>query len=249
MSSLPAHVALPRLVTVLAAAAIVSSASCWGGVSPDAAPVVHLPLDGDLRDRGTLGLAPSPVGDEVSFGPGVEGEAVFISGTEDWVEAPFESLDLTGGATLELWVRRDDWANPYGAGAGGQTLVTFDPITVELSVMSASDPDRNRIRGRLTTADEDWLSVTSDVALPPLEWTHLAFVYDAAASRATLWVNGEAVASEPVDGSISTRIVNPMKIGTWYRANQAFRGWIDEVRLHDHALSAEQIADALGTAE
>ena len=209
-----------------------------------AAPIIYLSMDGELTDRGSLGFPVTAVGDEVEFADGVRGQAVFIGGTEDWIEIGIdERLRLDSGATLQLWMRRDDWANPYRNGAGVQTIATVDPVTLDLRVLDASDPSQNRAGGSLQTADE-LVRVRSNVAVPAMQWTHLALVYDASTKTASFYLNGEALETVRGVDSLTTRYVNPFKIGTWYKANQAFRGWVDEVTLYAYARSPAEIAEA-----
>lgn len=219
--------------------------ACGGASSDGSPPVIWLSFEGDLANRGTAALDLHTEGDEVSFAEGVDGQAVFIGGSEDWIEGPVpEGLDLGRGGTLELWVMRDDWVNPYGGGSGGQTFATIDALILDISVLSGRDPDRNRLRGTAQSPGFETHQATSERSLPALEWTHLAVVYDGAAGDAILYVDGEEAARQPGVPQLTTSYPNPFKIGTWYQQNQAFRGWIDEVRVFDYARSAAQIAES-----
>lgn len=233
----------------LALIAMGFTVACGGAPSDGAAPAIWLPFDGELASRGTAPLDLHIEGDGISFDDGVDGQALFIDGSEDWVEGPVpDGLDLGGGGTLELWVKRDDWVNPYGGGAGGQTFATIDALTLDISVFSARDPDRNRVRGTARSAGFDSHSATAERSLPALEWTHLAIVYDGSAGAAILYVDGDEAARQTDVPPLTTTYPNPFKIGTWHRQNQAFRGWIDEVRVFDYARSAAQIAESAGPA-
>lgn len=237
-------------LTVLMIAAV---AACGGapageslGRDPDSPPpAIWLPFDGDLTNRGAASLDLHVEGNEVSFDQGVVGQAVFIGGSEDWIEGPVpEDLDLSDGGTLELWVKRDDWVNPYGGGAGGQMFATIDALKLDISVRSARDPDQNRLRGSAQAVGFDVHQAMSDQTLPPLTWTHVAIVYDGEARSATYYVNGEEAARKADVPPLLTEYPNPFKIGTSHRQSQAFRGWIDEVRVYDYARTPEQITES-----
>jgi hypothetical protein len=75
-------------------------------------------------------------------------------------------------------------------------------------------------------------------------WTHLATTYDGAMLR--LFVNGSEVASRPLAGSLLISS-GPLRIGGNSIWGEFFKGRIDEVRLYDRALSAEEVADAMNT--
>lgn len=208
-------------------------------------PAIYLPFDGSLSNRGAASIDMHAEGDEVSFGNGVVGQAVFIGGSEDWLEGAVpDNLDLSTGGTLELWVKRDDWVNPYGSGAGGQTFATIDALMLDISVWSARDPNQNRLRGTAQAVGFDAHHAMSEESLPPLTWTHVAIVYDGDTSTATYYINGAEAARQGNVPSLVASYPNPFKIGTWHKQNQAFRGWIDEVRVYDHPLTPDRIAES-----
>ena len=76
------------------------------------------------------------------------------------------------------------------------------------------------------------------------EWIHIAFTNDG--ETATIYINGEAAAEGEVPGTLSAND-DPWRIGQdCERENYVFAGIIDEVRLWNRALSAEDIADLQG---
>jgi hypothetical protein len=70
------------------------------------------------------------------------------------------------------------------------------------------------------------------VVLRGRHWTHLAATWDGAVLR--FYIDGQRLASRRVGGRLAA---SGLRIG-----GGAFRGLVDEVRLYDRALSAEQIA-------
>jgi hypothetical protein len=75
--------------------------------------------------------------------------------------------------------------------------------------------------------------------LPLNTWSHLAVSYDGATLR--LYVNGAQVATSALSGPMATS-ASPLRIGGNAVWSEWFTGLIDEVRVHDRALSASQIA-------
>lgn len=78
--------------------------------------------------------------------------------------------------------------------------------------------------------------VLSNVRAPGNEWFHLAGVYDREAGTATLYLNGQLIGTAPI-GFAAWNAATPMTLGT------SMRGDIDDVRLHQRALPATEIAD------
>ena len=74
--------------------------------------------------------------------------------------------------------------------------------------------------------------------MPLNTWTHLAATWDGAMLR--LYVNGVPAGSTPVTGTLATS-TGPLRIGGNGIWKEYFKGLIDEVRVYDHALSAQEI--------
>ncbi len=86
-----------------------------------------------------------------------------------------------------------------------------------------------------TTADN---GLAGPDALPAGAWSHVATTWDGTTSR--LYVNGDEVASRPLSG---TAVVSngALRIGGNAIWAEWFKGTIDEVRVYNRALSAEQL--------
>jgi hypothetical protein len=78
-------------------------------------------------------------------------------------------------------------------------------------------------------------------------WIHLAGTYDG--SRATLYVNGNEVASSPISGGFALDTTPVILGGNGNEADttERFPGSIDEIALYNRALSPQEIR-ALATA-
>ncbi|WP_242467801.1 LamG-like jellyroll fold domain-containing protein, partial [Thiocapsa imhoffii] len=83
-----------------------------------------------------------------------------------------------------------------------------------------------------------WISAGSQ--LPVRTWTHLAATHDG--SSQALFVNGEQVVRTSHSGNLAVSN-NPLRIGgNTVTAGRAFEGVIDEVRIHNRALSVAELA-------
>lgn len=58
-----------------------------------------------------------------------------------------------------------------------------------------------------------------------------------------LYLNGRRIAAGPGQFPIPLRLPSGLRIGTWYKSNQAFRGLVDEVRMFTHARGEQAIRE------
>ncbi len=72
----------------------------------------------------------------------------------------------------------------------------------------------------------------------------MALVYDRRRSAVRLHLDGREAARAPLYGTPALERQDSLRIGTWHRANQAFRGAVDELRLYGYARSAAEIRAA-----
>ncbi|MFF0578098.1 LamG-like jellyroll fold domain-containing protein, partial [Streptosporangium saharense] len=82
--------------------------------------------------------------------------------------------------------------------------------------------------------------LVSDVEPPVNEWFHLAGVYDAAASSATLYLNGNPIKTGPINFA-SWNADSAMTLGT------SMRGDLDDVQIYQRPLSASDLSGLLGS--
>ena len=159
------------------------------------------------------------------------GKALSFDGVNDWVTInDSASLDLTTGMTLEAWVyptvNMSDWStalvkeNPshgfaYGLYANSDTSRPAGSIYI--------GGDKNLLGG-------PWLLANT--------WVHLATTYNGSTQR--LYVNGTEVASRAQSGSIEASN-GALRIGGNSFWGEFFQGRIDDVRVYNRALSANEV--------
>ena len=214
-------------------------------------PALRLSFDEGFDDWGPHRLAASPSGDEVRLVPGLRGTALFVGGTGDWLDLPLgTAVSFERGLSLELWLRRADWLNPYKGGSGWQTVAALT-TDVSLSITAPGCPlhkpwalhgsvsRRNPVAGETETAN----TLSTPGSVPPGRWIHVALVYDPGEASLSLYQDGALVdrarGVPPPDMTWKR-----LRLGTWHEANQAFRGEIDEVSVYDFPRSASDIARA-----
>jgi hypothetical protein len=212
---------------------------------------VLLTFDRGFDDEGPYRFKAVANGNEVRLVPGRRGQALFIGGTEDWLDITMSSsFPLAGGLTLELWVKRDDWTNPYKGGSGWQTIAAVGNFSLSITAPGCPLHKPWALEGLASRYRADVKErETSRVLSPPgsvaaKRWIHAALVYDQAQGTLSLYQDGKLMDT--------ARGVPPvglgrgwLRLGTWHKANQAFRGEIDDVVIYNYPrLPADIAADA-----
>lgn len=171
--------------------------------------------DGEMR--GALSFEGSSVA-------GPFGRAIELSGVAgEYVSVEHHpTLGAPRGVTVAAWFRADAFAGD------GETLVGKGSDSWRL------ERDGTRRTLRFTATGVAGGDARGTTPVDDAEWHHAAGVYDG--TRVLLYVDGALDASVTATGRIheTTRDVH---IG-----DDAFRGAIDEVRIYNHPLSAEEVA-------
>ncbi|MGW0288581.1 exo-alpha-sialidase [Streptomyces tuirus] len=171
---------------------------------------------------------------------GVRGGALSFDGTDDAVRLPYRSrLPLgEGDFTASLHVR-------YTATTGEQPFLWMGGIgTTQPQIWLRGEPASNRIRGLITTRSGATTvrsaSVSTDGAHNDGRWHHLAL--RRGGGQLTLFLDGEAIRTADVPGSVSRNSPFGVHIGQRMDSRAFLTGAIDDVRVWNRALSDEELA-------
>lgn len=204
----------------------------WDWVSPGIRRAVRL-----TPDSSSNGVMASLMG-RAKLVPGRFGNAVSLSGHDDWVELYDDPcLDVTGsGLTLELWVypRRWNGTCPFVTkGAGQYGLEQVDRDALEFWVGTDK-----RVAVRAATP-QNW----------QYKWHHLAGTYDGQSLK--LYCDGKEIASADGAGQIAHSPF-PVNVGRnaerhgQEHAGELCNSVIDNVRIYAKALSPEELGTDAG---
>ncbi len=164
------------------------------------------------------------------------GGAVDFDGTNDYLTVPDSSaLDMTSDVTVSAWFKADTWPSGYAAIANKNgNYILRKEIT----------PNDNLVfywwdGSRLRYAQSSMGSINS---ISTGVWHHIAAVAVGNAASA-IYIDGVLFGSGNGDaGAASRTLTNPLEIGGDSGAGSQFDGKIDEVRIYNRALSADEVA-------
>jgi Concanavalin A-like lectin/glucanases superfamily len=211
-------------------------------------------------------------GDEVFARPGRYGTGLWVGGSGDWVEieAP-RGFDTRSGLTMEVWIKRESWVNPYIKGRPIQTVATVElereyqghpeitQVSLSLELLAPRGTSPNERYPVADTYKFKPLARVGEVRVAPVgtmkieanRWTHLAVVYDRFLfDRMRLYLDGRLVARAMAwDGAPGFADIRRVRLGTGSERNGAYRGMIDELKVFARPLSDDEIAaEGAGTA-
>lgn len=156
-----------------------------------------------------------------------------FNGKDAYVEIPdSQSLALTSGLTIVMWIYLESYSTAGGTGVTKETSYKF------------GTRDNKKMELRATTAGGDWAStqVYGETDVPLKEWHHIAGTYDAKSGDVILYLDGE----EDGSGNFSGEII-PNTSVVWIGRGNApfFDGVYDEVAIWNIALSQDEIQQAM----
>ncbi|MYG93833.1 MAG: family 20 glycosylhydrolase, partial [Acidimicrobiia bacterium] len=153
---------------------------------------------------------------------GVDGGAIRLDGTGDWIHTGADPLPAADGWTAALWVKRTALNGDSNLTGDG---VLFAPATGTTSQikLERGATDRVSIGGN-----------TFAYTVPEDTWTHLTLVGDN--SSVTLYVNG----ANPITVNAAHPLVLA-RIGAKADGTQAANTWLDDIRIYNTALNATRV--------
>lgn len=182
-----------------------------------------------------------------TFAEGKFGKAVsFPTGTEQKSDLVYSLGDNLGNNnwTISFWIKLDEKGNAYGSGKGPSRTMFR---TYRTGGWGDGDIFANLINwGRLefNSFDGDKKCISTRIGagvIPANEWTHVSFTYKNGSKR--IYINGDQVKYIK-----NEKLKNPgtvqkfLRLGNMHAgAKDQLRGSVDELKVFDKALNAEQV--------
>ena len=161
---------------------------------------------------------------------GQVGNALQFDGDDDYVAvADSDSLDITDAITIEAWVNTNDLA---AAGYIVSKNSKLNSMPYAVYIQSTENV-------YVVFDETDW---NTGYVMPIGQWKHIAVTWDGATVR--LYVDGSETWSTSESGPLGTnnkRLVIGARNDTGQNTIFEFDGVIDELRIHNTALSADDV--------
>ena len=160
---------------------------------------------------------------------GMIGSTLLFDGVDDYISTPFILNPAEGSFSVFAWI--------YGW-TPGQVIIS------QTGDFGGTWLGTNPSEGKLMTgfSDQYFGTLESESVITDVQWHHVGLVYDLDSLHRRLYVDGAQVAEDttvvsgmPSDGGLYIGASKDLDAGTF------FSGMIDDVRIYDVALTAEEI--------
>jgi hypothetical protein len=196
-------------------------------------------MEGNVQDSSGNDLNGAANGDPSYVdGPAGYGKALAFDGTNDYVDLPIgDLLSTLGGSTFAAMV-------DFGGGAGGwQRIFDFGTDTTVYMFLTPRQGTTGAMRSVIRTAAIGEQGPNGLVPVPTDGWHHVAMVFDDAAMRIRLYMDGALVGNAttlllPRDMGVTTQ--NWLGRSQW-SADAYLNGAIDDFRIYSRPLSEGEI--------
>jgi hypothetical protein len=226
------------------------------GMAGAVRPVVHYRMDDDneltrITDSSGSGLhgqrANMPACDWVD-GRFSSAQALDFDGLDDYVIVP--AIYSMNAVTIAMWVKPDQltthsYSSLYscnGSESGDISLRFKDDGTLEFAACGNSG---GNVSAEVANSIYDRFEEHAGTHLRDAYrgyWIHLAVVYDSTTGTAAFYVNGQPNVRRTFSTALPASFAGG-QIGGWDGGSRNFDGIIDEFRIYDRALSAEQVEE------
>ena len=164
---------------------------------------------------------------------GIVGGALLFDGVNDYVSTPFILDPAKDSFSAFVWIR---------GGAPGQVIISQTDGTEEGNRWLWVDSSYGRLITRLMHPPFDPL--VSESVITDWQWHHIGLVYDFDELKRCLYVDGAEVAKDTdVVGGVGSDGGLYFGAGKILDAGSFFSGFIDDVRIYDRVLSAEEVTE------
>lgn len=192
-------------------------------------------LDGNVSDASGYSNNGTVYG--ALWSKGKFGSCLYFDGANDRVEIPdSDILDISEALTIEAWVNPDTYPN-----AGNNILAKYYSASNQRAYLLQIRAGEDKLRAWMSTDGSGSFSYLGSGIVPVGTWTHVACTWNKSDAKARFYINGN------FDNEIAATDQSLFKgtakfiIGDKQDLNEPFKGYIDEVRVRNRALSNNEV--------
>lgn len=196
---------------------------------PDAA--VQLAFEKDLDNLGSAALEGIAENGRARFKKSTTGKALYTLGDGGWAEfnAP-ETIALGDIVEISFDFKPANWINPYEKGRTAKTIAAVSsrgPERIRHIIFNISRGSNPHIHVYFDDAEGTKFRLRSEPGSVTTGWHSVRMRIDREAGETRLSLDGAEIASANAVSAVMNHGVDTIKLGTWHKQNQAYRGHID----------------------
>ena len=190
--------------------------------------VAWFPLDGDFTDA--VSGQPATCTNCPTMGAGVVGSAAQFNGTTDCLHVPWLASWQPDVYTIAAWVNASAMSGPVA-------VRTYDSAGCPSPALSTTNGGVGFTGvNKMVSHQEAWTSPM----IVQSTWQHVALVWDGTSQQ--VFVDGSCTCSITPPIGFRYNPTSALSIGCYPEANTFMHGAIDDVRVYERPLAAEEIA-------
>ena len=194
--------------------------------------LVQLAFEGNLENLGSAALLGAAHDETPWMKPGPTGKYYVAQGRGGWLQftAP-ETIEISGSVEISFDARNLDWKGPPARKNPFETMLNLSgqmPGRMRHITFNTGATSK-RVEVSYRDENDETIRLSSEDGALSDKWRKVALTIDADAGETRLTIDGRAVASSPILPYLATHGVDAIRVGTWHKSNQAFRGEIDNV--------------------
>ncbi|WP_171209931.1 MULTISPECIES: hypothetical protein [unclassified Ruegeria] len=224
---------------------LVAATALWflRGTQPTYQPTVdprafvQFAFEGDLQNLAPVSVDVSMQDGTSAFGPGPTGRSFYAQG--DGGALVIETAELGNlGDIIEIAFdfRLEDWTNPNETSAPVQTMVVVSGrsngklrhLTADVAVHAQPE-----FRVSFEGAEGEKARVVANLDRVLEQWRQVRIIADQTANQTDVLLDNVSIGKVDFVPVVISDGIDIIKLGTWYRQNQAFRGQLDNLVIRD----------------
>ncbi|MGI9356920.1 MAG: hypothetical protein ACR2PF_17395 [Rhizobiaceae bacterium] len=192
---------------------------------------IQLAFENSLDTLGSARLSATAHGGNAGFKTGKTGKSLYSDGEGSWVEfKTTQSLMLGGEIDVSFDFKRSETSSMNTKGRVVQTIAVISSIGsdrirhVTFNIANRTDP---HIYVNFDSANGKRFKLHSSANSITNGWHNARLLIDVKSRKSRLFLDGKLVDSIRAVSSVFARGIDRIKLGTWHKKNQAYRGQID----------------------
>ena len=192
---------------------------------------VQLAFENNLENLGSARISGEIHDGEMTFADGKTGTAHFAQGDGSWLEVSTQDRDLQGQVIeISFDFKAEDWTNPYKKGSASKTMAAVSgkhPGKIRHVSISLTSGDKLSVSVWMEDQNGARDRINSPTGSVTFDWHQVKLEIDREGRRTNLYLDGEMMGSSDIIPAVVELGFDRIKLGTWHKKNQAYRGLID----------------------